>query len=665
MSRWCWRVSAATPASGHRDAASEPATVGEPAPAVAQGASGRFADAGRRLPSFPRRRESTRAEAAGEVPYKLRDAASSVHREAASADGPGAIAASGGVRTAVSSGEGDGFVEAVVGAWEAGLGLRFEGLHTGEARRRLSLPTYPFERRRYWVEGSGHRRTVRGHPLLGERRDLPGGGITFERELSASEPRWLEDHRVVGRVMAPAALHAVLATAAWTEAGGHGGVSFDGFQIHAPLVLEEADEGRSEPATVREPAPAVVQGASGRFADAGRPVPSFPRRRESTRAEAAGELPYKGGVRSLQVMVGAPEAEGSRLVEVYSRGAGEEAWIRHAEGRVGAESGEDGSGAVLDVEGLKAKLAPVSLASFYEGLAEAGLGYGPRFRVVESVWSGEDEALAEVALAAGEEAGGATTGVMVLDGCFQALAAAGGAGTEEPWLPFGWDRLWLAGGLPGRVLCHVRRGEGGGGSATDVRRVELDLYGMDGECIGGVRGFVLKRATRAALLSAVTGVEGLLYDVMWRERALLGGLRPAEFLVSPGEVAGGVRDLGVHLGAEGVETVAASDFIADLERLARGYALEALEGLGWRWGGGCGGASVGAASTVEGGCGARAAVGPAVRAVGGGGASGAVAGGVGSGCRGGGCARCVSGAWCVVGGRCGSVIHSGEWSWGC
>ena len=459
------------------------------------------------------------------------------HRDAASAAGPGAVASRGGPGATVSGGEGvavsgegeGGFVEAVAGAWEAGLGLRFEGLYAGELRRRLSLPTYPFERRRYWVEGSGRRRKVRGHPLLGERRDLPGGGITFERELSASEPRWLEDHRVVGRVMAPAALHALLATAAWAEAGGNGGVSFDGFQIHAPLVLEEADEGRSEPATVREAAPAVVQGASGRFANAGRPVPSSPRRRESTRAEAAGELPYKGGVRSLQVMVGAPEAEGSRLVEVYSRGAGEEAWIRHAEGRVGAESGEDGSGAVLDVEGLKTELAPVSLVSFYEGLAEAGLGYGSRFRVVESVWSGEDEALAEVALAAGEEAGGATTGVMVLDGCFQALAAAGGAGTEEPWLPFGWDRLWLAGGLPGRVLCHVRRGEGGGGSATDVRRVELDLYGMDGECIGGVRGFVLKRATRAALLSAVTGVEGLLYDVMWRERALSGGLRPAEF----------------------------------------------------------------------------------------------------------------------------------------
>ena len=105
---------------------------------------------------------------------------------------------------------------------------------------------------------------------------------------------------------------------------------------------------------------------------------------------------------------------------------------------------------------------------------------------------------------------------------------------------------------------------------------------MDGACIGGIRGFVLKRATRAALLAAVTGVDDLLYEVAWRERALSGGLRPAEFLTAPGAVAEGAGDIAAHLAAEGVEAGAAAGFLADLERLARGYALAALEGLGWR-----------------------------------------------------------------------------------
>ena len=45
-----------------------------------------------------------------------------------------------------------GFVRAVAGAYEAGLPVAFAGLHAGETRRRISVPGYPFEPRRYWIE---------------------------------------------------------------------------------------------------------------------------------------------------------------------------------------------------------------------------------------------------------------------------------------------------------------------------------------------------------------------------------------------------------------------------------------------------------------------------------------------------------------------------------
>ena len=41
---------------------------------------------------------------------------------------------------------------AVGRAWEAGVELDAAGLFAGEERRRVPLPTYPFERQRYWVE---------------------------------------------------------------------------------------------------------------------------------------------------------------------------------------------------------------------------------------------------------------------------------------------------------------------------------------------------------------------------------------------------------------------------------------------------------------------------------------------------------------------------------
>ncbi|MYC71930.1 MAG: hypothetical protein F4X17_14590 [Gemmatimonadetes bacterium] len=46
----------------------------------------------------------------------------------------------------------DGFTEAVAGAYEAGLAISFAGLFAGETRSRVSLPSYPFQRRRHWIE---------------------------------------------------------------------------------------------------------------------------------------------------------------------------------------------------------------------------------------------------------------------------------------------------------------------------------------------------------------------------------------------------------------------------------------------------------------------------------------------------------------------------------
>ena len=462
----------------------------------------------------------------------------SAHRDAASADGPGAV---------VSGGEGDGFVEAVAGAWEAGLGLRFEGLHAGEARRRLSLPTYPFERRRYWVEGSGRRpRVTGGHPLLGLRRDSAGGEVTWETELSAPVPAWLGEHRVFGRPVAPASVHGALMHAAAASVSGAGAVvEVEAVRLHAPLVV------------------------SGEAAETAQ--------------------------RTLQVVVGAEEGSAPRMVKVYSKGGGDKGWVLHAEGRAAAGPGEaeDERGAVaamglLDVESLKSGLEPMPAESFYEGLAEAGIEPGLGLRVVESVWSGAGEAVLEVEVPGSSEAGAAAghgggTAAAVLGGCFDALSVVlGESGAGEVWLGSGWERLWLVEPLPERLVCHVRLRDAEGESASEVRVGDIELHSVDGAVVGGVRGVELTRTTRAALLSAVAGVEELLYAVAWRERALTGGLRPAEFLASPGVVAEGAGEFAAHLAAEGVEAGAVEGLLAELERLARGYALMALEGLGWR-----------------------------------------------------------------------------------
>ena len=424
-------------------------------------------------------------------------------------------------------GEDPGFTRAVAEAYEAGLELRFEGLFAGEKRRRVSLPTYPFQRERYWVEASPVR-PAGGHALLGLRRDARDGEVSFETELSGSAPGWLSDHRVFGEVLAPGALYASQVLEALRERGSGSPWALEEVEIHRPLVFPD------------------------------------------------------GAFRTVQVVLG---TEGS--FEVVSREESGSVWDLHAEGRVAA--GPSDGLESLDVEGVRAGLLEVDPAEVYRGLAKAGIAFGPSFRGLSGLWSGAEEALGEVVLPAELSGGELLAHPVLLDACFQALSGVSALAEEEEEgvrLPVGWERLWLAGPLPERVFCRARLREGSGAASGpglgpglgDVWKVDLGIYGASGEALGGVEGFRLRRASRASLLGV--RVDELLYDVEWRAGPSV-GLRSAAFLRSPGEVSSAVRPAAELLAAEGVDGEGLARQDGELERLSRGYALRALSELGW------------------------------------------------------------------------------------
>ena len=157
-------------------------------------------------------------------------------------------------------------------------------------------------------------------------------------------------------------------------------------------------------------------------------------------------------------------------------------------------------------------------------------------------------------------------------------------------MPFGWQRLWVAGPMPSRLLCHATvrtsaAGNGADAAATEPPEVvtgDVRFYSTEGAPLGGLFGFTVKRATRGALLSARAGMKDLLYEVAWRERPLDASVPAADFLASPATVAGQSRTLADHLAERDVEAADRVTLLRDLERLSQAYVLSALERIGWR-----------------------------------------------------------------------------------
>ena len=144
-------------------------------------------------------------------------------------------------RNGSSSEPESGFIDAVARLYEGGLDISFEDLFVDEERQRISLPSYPFQRERYWLKEPKRRRRGVGHSLLGVRHESAQGDITFETEVFPTDPAWLSDHRVFGRLIAPGALYGAMAAAASLAEEG-GPVVVEEMQLHSPLVFSEDDE---------------------------------------------------------------------------------------------------------------------------------------------------------------------------------------------------------------------------------------------------------------------------------------------------------------------------------------------------------------------------------------------------------------------------------------
>jgi acyl transferase domain-containing protein/thioesterase domain-containing protein/NADP-dependent 3-hydroxy acid dehydrogenase YdfG len=135
------------------------------------------------------------------------------------------------------------FLEGLGAVYAAGAEVEWAKLFEGTGARRVELPTYAFQRTRFWFKPAGAGNVgaaglaAAEHPLLGAATTLASGGEwLLTGRLGLDTHPWLTDHAVADTVLLPSAGFLELAL----EAGARAGCEvIDELTFGAPLVLPD------------------------------------------------------------------------------------------------------------------------------------------------------------------------------------------------------------------------------------------------------------------------------------------------------------------------------------------------------------------------------------------------------------------------------------------
>ncbi|MFD0408062.1 SDR family NAD(P)-dependent oxidoreductase, partial [Kitasatospora sp. NPDC127116] len=334
------------------------------------------------------------------------------------------------------------------------------GNHPGTGA--FAVPSYPFQRRRYWLEPTPAVGQVSAaglgevlHPLLGAVMDDPESeALSLTGRVAEATHPWLVEHTIAGAVLLPgtAILDLLLHTA-----GRVGADEVRELLLESPVVLP-----------------------------AGRGL-------------------------QLRLVVGAPGDDGDRSAALYARpedDASSTGWTKHATARLSPGTAGTPGQDPADHHGPwpPAGATALSVETFYPDLAALGLGYGPLFRGLRAAWREGGTVLVEAELPEGTDPDGFVLHPALLDSALHGFLLL--RDDPAPVLPFAWSGVRVAG--TGATALRARITE----LAAD--RVRVEAWDRDGRFLARIDSL----ACRPLPTGVLGGERGGLYATEWVEAAL-------------------------------------------------------------------------------------------------------------------------------------------------
>ncbi|MCP4135959.1 MAG: SDR family NAD(P)-dependent oxidoreductase [bacterium] len=335
--------------------------------------------------------------------------------------------------------------------WAHGGTVDWKQLYSGRAAKRISLPVYPFERKRFRVPGGETKKRTRiawNHPLL-EKNSSTFSEQKFTAQFRGTE-FFLADHLVGEYKVFPGVAYIEMARAAGTVAG-------EGMVRKIKNIVWP------------------------------RPVMTMEKPPELT----------------MSLYPGRNDAR----YEVSSRDENHESVI-HGQGKLIYGSPEEKSAEVtyLNINEIKERCShSMSGEDCYTLFQSKNMIYGPRFRALKELFSNEKEVLALLELPASLRNGkeGAEEFLLhptMLDGALQAISGLkdeSGSSAGTPYLPFALGEIEILKKIPETCYAHVTETTGETQN-IGIKKFNIQIVDGSGQLIVDIKDFSARALVEGA-----------------------------------------------------------------------------------------------------------------------------------------------------------------------